>query len=284
MARYFGNVYKRKGSPYYWGQVMVQGKRIQRSFTRNKATSLEQFRKWRIDVKDNKGSKGWEWYKKWFISTFLVDKKENTRYRYLKSISRVEEIISPKELQDFTPENLAKFRLELRDDAIKRKKEMNGVNKCMMNIKTMLIMAMDNNFAHDIKIKVLKNFPIEPKPLKIYPIWELAIINHYASPVYKAAVMLMARAGLRPEEPINLLKTDIDWVDKSGKIQPHAAGKNITAWMPKKKVLRNFTIEDKFLFKAMQELPLSNKSPYLLNTKYDEPFGSTGALYHDWQD
>ena len=279
--RYLGSVCREKGSPYYWGQVMIDGKRYRKSFTRNKATSLELFRKWRIEMKDNRGVKSWDWYKEWFTETIISERAAQTKEHYKRTFEAVDRIIQPKLLSDFTPEKLGDFRLQLKKEADEKGCGVFGINKFFLCLKTALQTATDNDYVKNLKIKILKSFTAVPKPLRIYKPWELTLIYLYAKPTYKAMALLMCRAGLRPEETCNLLKENINWTTKTGMIEPHKARTGVAAWKPKVNTIRPFTIEDKYLFSVLQSMP-ETKSPYVLTNKYGEPF-TEGALYASWR-
>lgn len=260
---------------------MVQGKRIQRSFTRNKATSLEQFRKWRIEIKDNQGVKSWDWYKEWFTNTIIADRARQTKDHYKRTFEVVDRIIQPKLLTDFTPEKLGDFRLQLKKEADEKGCGVFGINKFFLCLKTSLQTAIDNDFVKNIKLKILKAFTATPKPLRVYKPWEINLIFHYAKPIYRAITLIMCRAGLRPDEACNLLKKNINWTTRTGMIEPHKESTGVSAWKPKVNTIRPFTIEDKYLFYALQNLPQTD-SPYLFTNKYKEPY-TEGALYASWQ-
>ncbi len=279
--RYLGSVYKRKGSPYYWGQVVISGRRIQRSFTRNKASSLEEFRKWRIDMKDNKGVKTWDWYKEWFTNTIIADRAWQTKKHYRRTFETVDRIIQPRLLTDFTPEKLGDFRLQLKKEADEKGCGVFGINKFFLCLKTSLQTAIDNDFVKNIKLKILKSFTATAKPLRVYKPWEINLIFHYAHPTYKAMVLIMCRAGLRPDEVCNLLKKNINWTTRTGMIEPHKESAGVTEWKPKVNTIRPFTIEDKYLYYALQNLPQTD-SPYLFTNKYKEPYNE-GAFYASWR-
>lgn len=279
--RYTGSVYKRKDSPYYWGSVMVKGERFQRPFSTNKAVSLEEYRKWRKEIKQTRNGKSWAWFKKWFIENKLSGKQPATIYRYKLAFKEADRIIKPKYLWDFNQTALANYRTALKENAEKNGFGYVGPNKMMICLKSALAEAMKNDFAFNLKIHILESFTVNTKPLHTYEIWQLAIIKRYASAVHKAQVFLFCRAGLRPEEGRNLLKTRISWENKSGILDFQNESKNIAAWGPKMGHIRHFTLEDPELWAALKELP-TTKSPYLLTNRYGEAFSDQGQI-NSWK-
>lgn len=279
--RYTGSVYKRKDSPYYWGSVMIKGQRFQRPFSTNKAASLEEYRKWRQEKKDACNTKTWQWFKNWFIQNELLDNKPKTVQRYEIAFRAADRIIKPKFLWDFTAESLGVFRTKLKEEADRSGYSPQGVNSLMIRLKTALNCAMKNDYAFNIKTHVLKSFTVHTKPLKIYELWQLGILKRYAKPVYNVQFLLFCRAGLRPEEGRNLLKSKINRLNKSGSLYYNDASQLTDEWNPKKGTIRNFTLEDPYLWQAFQKLP-NTKSPYLLTNRYEEHFSDQGQI-NSWK-
>ena len=279
--RYTGSLYKRKDSPYWWGSVMIKGVRFQRPFSTNKAASLEDFRKWRKEKKDSRNTKKWEWFKKWFIENELADDKPKTIQRYQTAFRAADRIIQPKMMWDFTSDALSKYRLQLKEEADAAGYSAQGVNSLLIRLKSALDKAVKADCAYNLKTHVLTQFKVRAKPLKIYELWELGILRRYTKPVYKVQFLLFCRAGLRPEEGRNLLESKINRPDKSGCLYHNDSSAQTQEWDPKKGIIRNFTLEDPYLWAALQELPPS-KSPYLLTNRYGEPFSDQGQL-NSWK-
>ncbi|MBR2504839.1 MAG: site-specific integrase [Elusimicrobiaceae bacterium] len=280
-------VYKRSGSPVYWGSVMVNGKRKQYALAENKAASQRML----ADIKANRkelskyGSVTWGAFKDKFFAWDTANKKKQTVSRDKISIEYLEEFTHINELAEITPLLLEDFKTWLinRTEKIRpagRKKYSrkrgvlgpHGVNRTLASIKAIMRKAEDWNMIGQQKWRTVKNIKTAKGRVKFFSPEEVRILVEYTKtlgldrpenkrPPWLTVTLLGARAGLRRAEIHNLTWADIDLRRGILSVTPKKD------WNPKDYECRDIPLADD-LRKHLERLP--KRGPYVIYDKYGD--------------
>lgn len=284
------SVYKRAGSPVYWGSVMVNGKRKQYALAENKAASQRML----ADIKANRkelskyGSVTWGSFKDKFFAWDTANKKAQTVSRDKISIEYLEEFTHIHELADITPMLLEDFKTWLINRSEKtrpagRKKHSrtrgvlgpHGVNRTLSSIKAIMRKAEDWNLIGQQKWRTVKNIKTAKGRVKFFLPEEVHILLEYTKtlglerpvdkrPPWLTVTLLGARAGLRRAEIHNLMWADIDLRRGILSVTPKKD------WNPKDYECRDIPLADD-LREHLQRLP--KRGPYVIYDKYGDRMG-----------
>lgn len=292
------SVYKRVGSPVYWGSVMINGKRKQYALAENKAASQRML----ADIKANRkeltkyGGITWTAFKQKFFEWDTANKKKQTIARDKISVEYLEEFTKINELADITPMLLEDFKTWLinRTEKIRpkgRKKYAkkrgvlgpHGVNRTLNAIKAMMRKAEDWDFIGQQKWRTVKNIKTAKGRVKFFTPEEVHILLEHTKmidldrpinkrPPWETVTYLGARAGLRRAEIHNLTWADVDFRRGILSVTPKKD------WTPKDYECRDIPMPDD-LKAHLQHLP--KRGPYVIYDRYGErlSLGSYTAYY-----
>lgn len=281
------SVYKRTGSPVYWGSIMIKGKRKQYSLTENKAASQRILAQIKADNKERTkyGSLSWHSFKDKFLEWDKANKKPQTLSRDKISIEYLEEFFPVKELEDITPNLLEDFKTWLINRTEKsrptgRKKQAklrgvlgpHGVNRTLQSIKAMMHKAEDWDLIGEQKWHTIKKIKTAKGRVQFFSPDEIHLLLQYTQtlglerpldkrPPWQTVTLLGARAGLRRAEIQNLMWTDIDFKRGILSITPKKD------WNPKDYECRDIPLSSD-LKEHLQKLP--KRGPYIIYDKYGE--------------
>lgn len=166
---------------------------------------------------------------------------------------------------------LAEFRRKSREAADKLKQNYYGVNKKMGSV----IRALKWGMAEGL-INVFNTAPLEVKldtgevVVKTLTPSAVALLVKYSSAKWRVAIKIGFYAGLRPEEMLNLLKSQIDFKTGITKIWERAGDKRkgIVAWAPKRDKRRLVLLPPDVL----KEIAKLNTKYYVLTNERGERF------------
>lgn len=281
------SVYKRPGSPVYWGSIMIKGQRKQYALTENKVASQRML----AEIKEGKkeltkyGNVTWSAFKNKFLEWAKANKKPKTVHRDILTMEYLEEFCSPKELAEITPALLDDFKTWLinRSERTKpkgRKKHAkergvmgaDGVNRTLSSAKAFMHKAEDWNLIAPQKWNTIKKIKTAKGRIEFFTPEEVGILMDHTSkldtyrptnkrPPWLTVTYLGARAGLRRAEIQNLTWKDIDFNRGVLSVTPKKD------WSPKDYECRDIPMPDD-LFKHLKELPKSG--PYVIYDKYGD--------------
>ena len=292
------SVYKRTGSPVYWGSVMVNGKRKQYALAENKAASQRMLADIKSGQKERSkyGSITWAAFKQKFFDWAKANKKPQTVARDKISAEYLEEFTNVRELADITPALLEDFKTWLINRAEKtrpkgRKKYAktrgvlgpHGVNRTLTSIKALMRKAEDWNLIAPQKWHTVKKIKTAKGRIHFFKPPEVHILLEYTRtldvnrpidkrPPWETVTYLGARAGLRRAEIHNLTWDDIDFRRGILSITPKKD------WAPKDYECRDIPMPED-LKNHLQRLP--KRGVYVIYDKYGDrmSIGSYTAYY-----
>ena len=278
------SVYKRTGSPVYWGSVMIKGKRKQYALTENKAASQRML----AEIKEGKkeltkyGNITWDFFKDKFFEWARANKSPKTVRRDKTSIEYLEEF-NPhiQELAAITPTLLEDFKTWLINTAEKYKfddktpyKRGNmgpqTINRTLASIKAMMRKAEDWDLIGQQKWRTIKKIKTAKGRVEFFTAEEVGILMvHMAQmgqerlpdkrPPWLTVTYLGTRAGLRRAEIHNLMWSDIDFDRALLSVTPKKD------WHPKDYECRDIPMPED-LIKHLKNLP--KRGPYVIYDKY----------------
>ena len=114
------SVYKRAGSPVYWGYIMKNGKRKQLALFRNKKDSQEALARLREENKGKTQSPSYFAFKRKYLDWGLANKSSSTVYRDKHAFSYLETFApNLRELSDINITLLEDFKIWLKTKSMK---------------------------------------------------------------------------------------------------------------------------------------------------------------------
>lgn len=284
------SVYKRSGSPVYWGSVMINGKRKQYALVENKAASQRMLAEIKADQKElsKYGDVTWGSFKDKFFAWGQANKKAQTVSRDKISIEYLEEFTHITALSDITPALLEDFQTWLinRTEKIKPKGKKkharsrgvlgpHGVNRTIGSIKAMMRKAEDWDMIGQQKWRTVKKIKTPKGRIKFFSPEEVSILIEHTKmlglerpinkrPPWLTITLLGARAGLRRAEIHNLTWDDIDFRRDILSVTPKKD------WNPKDYECRDIPLAAD-LRAHLQHLP--KRGQYVIYDKYGDRMG-----------
>lgn len=284
------SVYKRAGSPVYWGSVMRKGKRTQVGLFENKKASQKELLRLRnkATVLYQCSSTSWPAFKRRYLIWGRANKNAQTVYRDEQAIAYLEEFFP--QLGDFSQINLAlleDFKTHLKNRSlelartyvpkkgVKRPKGMlndNTINRILSALKAMWRKATAWGYLPDIKWNDVKRFKTPRGRVEFYSVGEVAVMKEKAEAGAKktcgyslelAVLMLGARAGLRRGEITYLEDSDLDFTRRLITVQPKKH------WHPKDYECRDVPMSDD-LYHFLVNLPPRKTKRILVNSYGEE--------------
>lgn len=278
------SVYKRTGSPVYWGSIMIKGQRKQYALTENKAASqrmLAEIKEGRREI-TKYGNVTWKAFLTKFFEWAKANKSPKTVRRDKTSVEYFEEFKpNINELAEITPTVLEDFKTWLINMAAEYKSKKKTpykkgdmgpqtINRTLASIKAMMRKAEDWDLIGQQKWRTIKKIKVAKGRVEFFTAEELGtLMAHTASmsaeqpidkrPPWLTVTFLGARAGLRRAEMHNLMWTDIDFDRGILSVTPKKD------WHPKDYECRDIPMPPD-LIKHLQKLP--KRGPYVVYDKY----------------
>jgi integrase len=278
------SVYKRPGSPVYWGSIMIKGQRKQYALTENKAASqrmLAEIKEGRREI-TKYGNVTWKAFLTKFFEWAKANKSPKTVRRDKTSVEYFEEF-KPNihELAEITPTVLEDFKTWLINMAAEYKSKKKTpykkgdmgpqtINRTLASIKAMMRKAEDWDLIGQQKWRTIKKIKVAKGRVEFFTADELGVLMaHTASmsaeqpldkrPPWLTVTFLGSRAGLRRAEIHNLMWSDIDFGRGILSVTPKKD------WHPKDYECRDIPMPTD-LIKHLQKLP--KRGPYVVYDKY----------------
>lgn len=278
------SVYKRPGSPVYWGSIMIKGQRKQYALTENKAASqrmLAEIKEGRREI-TKYGNVTWKAFLTKFFEWANANKSPKTVRRDKTSVEYFEEFKpNINELAEITPTVLEDFKTWLINMAAEYKSKKKTpykkgdmgpqtINRTLASIKAMMRKAEDWDLIGQQKWRTIKKIKVAKGRVEFFTADELGVLMaHTASmsaeqpldkrPPWITVTFLGSRAGLRRAEIHNLMWTDIDFDRGLLSVTPKKD------WHPKDYECRDIPMPTD-LIKHLQKLP--KRGPYVVYDKY----------------
>ena len=280
------SVYKRPGSPVYWGSLMIKGQRKQYALTENKVASQRML----AEIKEGKkeltkyGNVTWSAFKNKFLEWAKANKSPKTVRRDKTSIEYLEEF-NPhiKELADITPPIMEDFKTWLINMSAEYKSKKKTpykkgdmgpetINRTLASIKAMMRKAEDWNLISTQKWRTIKKIKTPKGRIEFFTPEEVGILMAHTAemgkerpldkrPPWLTVTYLGARAGLRRAEIHNLLWSDIDFDREILSVTPKKD------WHPKDYECRDIPMPLD-LIKHLKNL--QKRGPYVIYDKYGD--------------
>lgn len=280
------SVYKRAGSPVYWGSVMINGKRKQYALCENKAAAQRMLADIKAEAKSRSkyGAMSWNAFKERYFVWAKANKDPKTVYRDKLAVEYFDSFCHITELNNITLSLLEDFKTYLKNKSKslsvtynpkkeKRPKGLMGnesINRSVRSLKTMFRKAAEWELMPEIRWEKVKYFKTPKGRVEFFSADELKALLKYADQVaakhngycpQKTVCLLGGRAGLRRGEILHLEWSDIDFDKKIITVQPK---KN---WHPKDYECRDIPLsEDLFLY--LKNLSYKAKSNRVLYDYY----------------
>jgi hypothetical protein len=149
-------VWKRKGSPYYWSCITVNGKREHRALAKTRLEALKKLEEWRAQRKIIKGQPiPWGVFQTKYIEWANANKNKNTAYRDKLSMDYLQEFcaerkIPLRQITDVTPRLLDEFKTYLKTKSAgiatgQRQRGVMGnpgINRTLQSLKVIMRTAL----------------------------------------------------------------------------------------------------------------------------------------------
>nr|QGT50622.1 hypothetical protein Elusimicrob1349_0920 [uncultured Elusimicrobia bacterium] len=283
-------VYKRAGSPIYWGSIMQQGKRKQIGLFSNKKDSQLELLRLRQEAKafSQYSSSSWNAFKKRYLEWGGANKRLQTVYRDKNAIEYLESFAP--DLSDLTEVNLLlmeDFKTWLKNRSaklaqnyvkkrgVKRPKGLISditINRTMAALKAMWRKANEWGLMPEIKWNRIKRFKTARGRVDFFSVSEIQHMKAVADSLAEAnngycmertVLMLGSRAGLRRAEMVHLEESDLDFVRREIIIQPKPG------WNPKDYECRTVAMSDD-LFDFFTHYPPRRTKRLLVDNYGDE--------------
>lgn len=228
------SVYKRSGSPVYWGSFMRNGKRKQVALCENKAASQRMLLEYKESLKSvsKYGDTPWQAFKEKFFAWAWANKNKLTVYRDKYSIQYLEEFQKITSLSEINTQLLDDLKTHIKNKSLelqasfkkkRGKKKPFGmvsdisINRILLSLKAIFRKAAEWELMPPLKWELVKKFKVPRGRVHFFTIEEIKILLDFSvkkygpiNPLY-TATMLGARAGLRLGEILNLEWADVDF-------------------------------------------------------------------------
>lgn len=279
------SVYKRAGSPVYWGSVMVAGKRKQYALCENKAAAQRML----ADIKaGNKkltkyGNLTWSVFKEKFFTWARANKSPKTVRRDKTTMEYMEEFFpSLTDLGTITPQFLEDFKTWLINKAADHKSNKKTpytrgdmgpqtINRTISSAKAFMRKAEDWALVSSQNWNIVKKMKTAKGRVEFFTPEEVTQLLEYAHaaaaeypptkcPPWETVILLGTRAGLRRAEIHNLTWKDIDFKKGILSVTPKKD------WTPK-----DYECRDIPLSADLKEhlLKLPHRGPYVIYDIYN---------------
>lgn len=281
------SVYKRAGSPVYWGSVMINGKRKQYALCENKAAAQRMLAGIKSETKARSkyGDTPFQAFAEKYMAWAKANKSAQTVKRDTLSLEYLQEFHPTKELSEITPALLDEFKSWLKNRTEKtrpktRKRQPrlrgvlgpHGINRTLQSIKMIMRKAEAWSFVPTQNWRIISKFKTPKGRVEFFSTEEIAQMLEYsriksvALPLGKCSpwqtiILLGARAGLRRGEMQNLMWSDIDFKKSILSITPKKD------WIPKDYECRDIPLAQD-LKEHLQKLP--KRGHYILYDVYGE--------------
>lgn len=290
------SVYKRAGSPVYWGSVMVNGKRKQCALCENKAAAQRMLADIKAESKSRSkyGTSTWEAFKQRYLDWSRANKSPITLGHDRRALNYFEEFAAPKTLEEINLALVENFQTWLKNTSDKLAATYNpkkdkrpmglmsneGINRMVRAVKCALRKGAEWELLPEMKLSRIKKFKTPKGRVDFFTPQELAQVlkcadekaeEHGGYCPYKTATLLGARAGLRRGEMVFLEWGDIDFTKKTLTVQPKPG------WAPKTNECRDIPLSADLL-SYLQVLPHSDKCNRVLYDYYGDPLTLDGIV------
>lgn len=268
------SVYKRAGSPVYWGSVMVNGKRKQYALCENKAAAQRMLADIKAESKSRSkyGDTPFRSFTDKYMAWASANKAVQTVKRDRISLEYLQEFSPIKDLADITPALLDDFKTWLKNRTEKtrpvtRKRQPcmrgvlgpHGINRTLQSIKMIMRKAETWGLIQPQKWDIVTKIKTPKGRVEFFTPDEISQLLSYARtmaaeypparrPPWETVILLGARAGLRRGEIQNLMWSDIDFKKGILSITPKKD------WFPKDYECRDIPLSAD-LKEHLQKLP-----------------------------
>ena len=281
------SVYKRAGSPVYWGSVMVNGKRKQYALCENKAAAQRMLAGIKSETKARSkyGDTPFQAFAEKYMAWAKANKSAQTVKRDTLSLEYLQEFHPTKELSEITPALLDEFKSWLKNRTEKtrpktRKRQPrlrgvlgpHGINRTLQSVKMIMRKAEAWGLAPAQNWRLVSKFKTPKGRVEFFSPEEIGQMLEYSriksadlppekrSP-WQTIILLGARAGLRRGEMQNLMWSDIDFKKGILSITPKKD------WIPKDYECRDIPLSLD-LKEHLQKLP--KRGQYIMYDVYGE--------------
>lgn len=285
------SVYKRAGSPLYWGSLMINGTRKQYALCENKAAAQRMLAEIKAAQKARSkyGATSWVAFKERFNAWNTANTSPKTTYHDSHAIAYFERFKHPNDLSDITLSVLEDFQTWLKNTAtelahtykkqkgIKRPEGMMGndaINRVVRSMKKIFRKAEEWELLPPQKWTRIKKFKTAKGRVAFFSLGELRLLvdagtreaeTHNGYSPNKTATLLGALAGLRRGEMTHLSWDDVNLETSKISIQPKQD------WHPKDYECRDVDIPEA-LHAYLMRLPHSKKCNNVLYDYYGDPY------------
>ena len=290
------SVYKRAGSPVYWGSVMVNGKRRQYALCENKAAAQRMLASIKAESKSRSkyGTSTWAAFKQRYLDWSSANKSPITLGHDRRALNYFEEFAAPKTLEEIDVPLVENFQTWLKNTSDKLAAKYNpktdkrpvglmsneGINRMVRAVKCALRKGAEWELLPELKLSRVKKFKTPKGRVEFFTPQELGKILQHADEKaeehggycpYKTATLLGVRAGLRRGEMVFLEWKDINFEKKTITVQPKPG------WTPKTNECRDIPLSSDLL-SYLRALPHSPKCNRVLYDYYGDPFTLDGIV------
>lgn len=278
----YPDIYKQKGSPYYWTKVMVKGEMFYHKCGTDAELSQKEAVNWKAQKKGRSNAVAWEKAKKDFFEFCRANKKPGTITKFDIAIRYFEQVFSPKSCDDIDETVLQKYMDYLKHTLPKQQEEEGkkhilgpvGANRYFRAFTKFLNECVKaKNMKQRLDYSLIERAQEIEKEVEYFSLQEVETLVKHAPASWRPVILLGARAGLRPQEIRELLWADIDFENDIIEIQNHYAKGKITEFIPKKCHCRKIPLDP-----ALKDflLTLPHQGPYVIYNEYGERFTSSG--------
>lgn len=290
------SVYKRAGSPLYWGSLMINGTRKQYALCENKAAAQRMLAEIKAAQKARSkyGNTTWSAFKKRYLEWSSAHKSKITLRHDTRALDYFEEFSHILSLDEIDVTLVDKFQVWLKTTSDKLAAEYNpkkqkrpkglmgneSINRMVRAVKCALRQGAEWGILPEMKLERIKKFKTPRGRIEFFTVEELSQLLQFADELatkynnycpYKTAVLLGARAGLRRGEMVHLEWSDVDFAKNILTVCP----KN--GWTPKTNECRDVNLsEDLALY--LRHLPHSVKNNNVLYDYYGDTFSLDGIV------
>ena len=290
------SVYKRAGSPVYWGSVMTKGKRKQVAICENKAAAQRMLAEIKEQSKSRSkyGAASWASFKERYIDWSRAYKSKITQGHDRRAFGYFEEFAHPKFLDEIDVPLVEEFQSWLKNTAEKLAASYNPkkdkrpiglmgnetINRMVRALKCALRKGAEWGMIAELKLDRVKKFKTPRGRIEFFSPKDVSLLLKHADQKakehggycpYKTATLLGCRAGLRRGEMIFLEWSDINFKKSILTVQPK------TNWTPKTNECRDIPLS-KDLMSFLSRLPKSKKTNRVLYDYYGDPFTLDGIV------
>ena len=283
------SVYKRAGSPVYWGSIMKNGKRKQLALFKNKKYSQEVLAQLREENKGKTQSPSYLAFKHRYLDWGLANKSPLTVYRDKHAFSYLESFApNLRELTEINISLLEDFKIWLKTKSmkleenyksqkgIKRPKGILGntaINRVMAALKASFRKANEWDLMPEIRWSIVKRLKTPRGRVEFYTVEEVVLMRQKAAEMAKmhknycfeeTVVMLGAQAGLRRGEMVYLEEKDLDFTKNIISIQPKKG------WTPKTNECRDIPMSEELREHLLYCVNLPRRTNRILVDNYGD--------------